>query len=628
MHRSHVATRERVPIIIRMPAPIEDYGLIGDATTVALVSRQGSIDWLCLPRIDSDACFAKLLGNDQHGYWTVRPAAAIQSLERRYRPDTMVLETEISTSGGRARIIDFMPPGDSGHDILRIVEGIEGEVPMHTDLNARFGYGAHIPWIKVDGNRATLTSGPNALLLVSPVPLQPDWDAARVEANFVVRAGERVAFALTFYPSYTPTPLPVIDVNLELERTERYWREWASRCRYEGPFRAAVVRSLLTLKALTYAPTGGIVAAPTTSLPEEIGGVRNWDYRYCWLRDATLTLDALMRGGFVDEAKAWRDWLMRAVAGAPAQLQIMYGVAGEHRLEEIELPWLPGYEDSKPVRIGNGAYDQFQLDVYGEVLNTLYDAHVYGVPDLPDTWGPILAIVDFVEQAWQRKDEGIWEVRGEGHRHFTHSKLMAWVAVDRAVRMIEEFGVGGQHRLEKRLHRWRALREQIRSDLLQRGYNERVGAFTQSYGSEALDASVLLIPRMGFLPADDPRMVSTVAAIEKRLVWDGLVLRYSTETGVDGLPGHEATFLICSFWLADVYAMMGRLDDAEALFERLVSLSTDLGLLAEEYHPELHRQLGNFPQAFSHVGLINTAYLIEAKRAGREVSYPAPMQLH
>jgi GH15 family glucan-1,4-alpha-glucosidase len=611
-----------------MPAAIEDYGLIGDATTVALVSRHGSIDWLCLPRIDSDACFAKLLGSDQHGCWTIGPATVVRSVERHHRPGTLILETEIVTDTGRARVIDFMPPGETEHDIIRIVEGLEGEVPMHVDLKVRFGYGKDIPWIKADGHRATLTSGPSALLFDSPVAIEPDWEAARLEANFTVRAGERFPFALTFYPSHEAPAHDVIDTDEALARSERLWREWASRCTYRGRFRDAVTRSLVALKALTHEPTGGIVAAPTTSLPEELGGVRNWDYRYCWLRDATLTLDALMRCGFMDEATAWRDWLMRAVAGAPAQLQIMYGVAGEHRLDEIELPWLPGYEDSRPVRIGNGAFDQFQLDVYGEVLNTLYDAHVHGIPDLPDTWDAILAIVDFVERAWQRKDEGIWEVRGGGHRHFTHSKLMTWVAVDRAVRMIEDFGVGERHPIQTRIHRWRALREQIRGNLLRRGFNTHVGAFTQSYDAEALDASVLLIPHMGFLPADDPRMLSTVAAIEKGLTWDGLVRRYSTETGVDGLPGHEATFLICSFWLADNYAMVGRLDEAEALLERLVSLANDLGLLAEEYHPELHRQLGNFPQAFSHIGLINTAYLIEEKRAGRDVSYPATTQLH
>ncbi|UJR85519.1 glycoside hydrolase family 15 protein [Sandaracinus amylolyticus] len=611
-----------------MPAAIEDYGLIGDTTTIALVSRHGSIDWLCLPRIDSDACLAKLLGDDDHGSWTLQPAAPVRTIHRRYRGDTLILETEITCDGGRARVIDFMPPGSAEHDIIRIVEGLEGEVPMHADLKVRFGYGAHVPWIKTDGRCATLTSGPSALFYNSPVPLAPDLETARLEASFVVRPGDRLPFVLGFYDSHASAPQHVVDADAELARTEKYWREWAGRCRYAGPFRDAVVRSLVTLKALTYQPTGGIVAAPTCSLPEELGGVRNWDYRYCWMRDATLTLDALMRGGYLDEATAWRDWLMRAVAGAPAQLQIMYGIAGEHRLTEVELPWLPGYEDSRPVRIGNAAYDQFQLDVYGEVLNTLYDAHANGVPDLPDVWDPILAIVDFVEQAWQRKDEGIWEVRGGGKRHFTHSKLMAWVAVDRAVRMIEELGAHAQPRLEKRLFRWRALREEIRQSVLQRAWSDRVGAFTQSYGSDELDASVLLIPHMGLLPADDPRMVSTVAAIEKGLTWDGLVLRYATETGVDGLPGHEATFLICSFWLADNYAMVGRLDDAEALLARLVSLSSDLGLLAEEYHPELHRQLGNFPQAFSHIGLINTAYLIEAKRAGKTVALPAAAQLH
>lgn len=611
-----------------MPAPIEDYGLIGDATTVALVSRFGSIDWLCLPRFDSDACFAKLLGNDEHGYWAMRPATVVRRIDRHYRQDTLVLETDFETDRGRVRVLDFMPADGAEHDIIRIVEGLEGEVPMHVDLKVRFGYGKDIPWIKAVQNRATLTSGPNALLFVSPFPIEPDWESARLEVNFAVRAGSRFPFALTFYPSHERPSEEVIDPDKELERTERDFRSWVSRCAYEGPFRDAVVRSVITLKALTYEPTGGIVAAPTTSLPEELGGVRNWDYRYCWLRDATLTLDALMRCGYVEEATAWRDWLMRAVAGAPAQLQIMYGVAGEHRLHELELPWLPGYEDSPPVRIGNGAYDQFQLDVYGEVLNMLYDAHVLGIPDLPETWDPILAIVDFVERAWQRKDEGIWEVRGGGHRHFTHSKVMAWVAVDRAVRMMEEFGIGGHHRLQTRIHRWRALREQIRATVLRRGFNTRIGAFTQSFDSQALDASVLLIPHMGFLPADDPRMLSTVAAIEKNLTWDGLVLRYSTETGVDGLPGHEATFLICSFWLADNYAMVGRLDEAEALLERLVSLSSDLGLLAEEYHPDLHRQLGNFPQAFSHIGLINTAHVIQAKRAGRDIAYPATAQFH
>jgi GH15 family glucan-1,4-alpha-glucosidase len=399
--------------------------------------------------------------------------------------------------------------------------------------------------------------------------------------------------------------------------------EWVSRCQYQGRWRDAVIRSLLTLKVLTHEPTGGIVAAPTTSLPEELGGVRNWDYRFCWLRDSTLTIDALLRAGYLDEAQAWRDWLMRAAAGSPSQIQIMYGVAGEHRLTEVELPWLPGYEGSKPVRIGNGAYDQFQLDAYGEVINAFYDARVKGLPAYPGAADLVLTLVDFVERNWQRPDEGIWEIRGEKHLHFTHSKVLAWVAVDRALRLYEQFGVGANHKIEKRLSRWRALREEIRTSIIERGFNTRVGAFTQAYGSSALDASVLLMPHMGFISADDPRMRSTVAAIEKDLTWDGLVLRYSTESGVDGLAGHEATFLICSFWLVDNYAMQGRLHDAETLLDRLVSLASPLGLLSEEYHPTLHRQLGNFPQAFSHIGVINSAYIIEEVRAKHEVSLPS-----
>ena len=607
-----------------MASPLEHYGLIGDSTTVALVARSGSIDWLCLPRIDSDACFAKLLGTDDHGYWTIRPAAEVLDVQQRYRPDTLVLETEVTCSTGRARIIDFMPPhGETKHIIIRIVEGLEGKVPMHADLKARFAYGRLIPWIQHKGHRASLVSGPEALEYQSPVDLEPDWDAARLESNFVVKKGQRIPFTLEFHPSYEPAPQQNIDSEKELVRTEKYWREWAGHCRYEGPYRDAVVRSLITLKALTHQPTGGIVAAPTTSLPEELGGVRNWDYRYCWLRDSALTLDALMLGGYLEEARAWRDWMMRAAAGAPERAQIMYGVAGEHRLTEVQLPWLPGYEESRPVRIGNGAYDQFQLDVYGEMLNTMYDARISGiVRDVPVTWDFLTVIVDFVEQNWQRPDEGIWEIRSTRKLHFTHSKLMAWVALDRAVRFIEQFGKDAPPKMEKRLSRWRAVREEIRADILARGFNERVGAFTQSYGSTALDASVLLIPHMGFLPADDPRMLSTVAAIQKGLTWDGLVLRYSTETDVDGLAGHEATFLICSFWLVDNLAMAGRLEEAEALFNRLLSLRSNLGLLAEEYHPGLHRQLGNFPQAFSHVGLAYSAFVLQAKRAGHEVSLP------
>ena len=534
----------------------------------------------------------------------------------------MILETDVTCDGGRVRIIDFMPRGEQ-HDIIRIVVGVDGEVPMHCDLSARFAYGKLMPWIQCDGNHATLTSGPDALAFDSPVAFEPDFDAARLEADFTVRAGQRLAFSLEYFRSYEAHTKRPVDAEKSLEATRAFWRQWAGRCKYQGRWRDAVIRSLLTLKVLTHEPTGGIVAAPTTSLPEELRGVRNWDYRFCWLRDSTLTLDALLRAGYVDEAEAWRDWLMRAAAGSPSQIQIMYGVAGEHRLTEVELPWLPGYEESRPVRIGNGAYDQFQLDAYGEVINAFYDARVKGLPPYPGAEDLVLTLVDFVERNWQRPDEGIWEIRGETHLHFTHSKLLAWVAVDRAIRMFEEFGVGANHQIEKRIPRWRALREEIRESILTRGFNPRIGAFTQAYGSEALDASVLLIPHMGFLPADDRRMLSTVAAIERDLTWDGLVLRYSTETGVDGLAGHEATFLICSFWLVDNYAMAGRLDDAEALLDRLVSLTSPLGLLAEEYHPTLRRQLGNFPQAFSHIGLINSAYIIEEVRAKREVSLPA-----
>jgi len=607
-----------------MASPLEHYGLIGDLTTVALVSRTGSLDWLCLPRIDSDACFARLLGNDNHGYWTLRPATEVRQIRHRYRPDTLILEMEVTCDTGRARVIDFMPPGAVEHDVIRIVEGLEGEVPMHCDLKVRFAYGKLIPWIRCAGREARFVSGPDALAFNSPVAIEPDLEEARVEADFVVRAGQRLPFSIAFYDSHLTHAGQPLDPDQELSATETYWRKWTARCRYQGPYRDAVVRSLITLKALTQESTGGVVAAATTSLPEELGGIRNWDYRFCWLRDSTLTLDALMRAGYMDEARAWRDWLMRAIAGAPAQAQIMYGIAGEHRLTEIELPWLPGYEESRPVRIGNGAYDQFQLDVYGETLNTLYEARVHGaLQDVEIAWDVMHALIAFVAENWQRPDEGIWEIRGKSHLQFTHSKLMAWVAVDRGVKFLEQCGERAPPQLRKRLFRWRALREEIRADILSRGFNPRVGAFTQSYGSTALDASVLLIPHMGFLPADDPRMLSTVAAIEKELTWDGFVLRYSTDTGVDGLAGHEATFLICSFWLVDNYAMAGRLDDAQALLERLMSLRNELGLLAEEYHPTLRRQLGNYPQAFSHVGLINSAAVLEAKRRGRELSFPA-----
>jgi GH15 family glucan-1,4-alpha-glucosidase len=617
-----------VRIFAIMAAPLEHYGLIGDTETIALVSRSGSIDWLCMPRIDSDACFAQLLGTNRHGYWAVRPTASVRRIDQHYRKDTLILETEFTCEGGKVRVIDFMPtPHQAGlpHDLIRIVEGIEGEVAMRSDLVVRFGYGKLRPWIRGDGNDATLTAGPDAILYHGPIPFTPDWEDGRLEADFTVRAGQRLAFAIEYFASHERPDKITVEAEAALSRTEKFWRDWVAQCKYRGRWRDEVVRSLLTLKACTYRPTGGIVAAPTTSLPEELGGVRNWDYRYCWLRDSTLTLDALLRAGYREEAEAWRDWLMRAAAGSPTEIQIMYGIAGEHRLTEIELPWLPGYEQSRPVRIGNGAYDQFQLDAYGEVVNAFFDSRLKGLPAYPGAADVIYTLVDYVEKVWQRPDEGIWEIRSASKHHFTHSKLLAWVAVDRAIRIYEEFGVGTGHKAEQRMSRWRGLRDAIRNDILERAWNPRRQAFTQSYGSDALDASVLLIPHMGFLPADDRRMLSTVAAIEKDLTWDGLVLRYSTDTGVDGLPGHEATFLICSFWLADNYAMAGRLDEAEALVERLISLATPLGLLAEEYHPGLHRHLGNFPQAFSHIGLVNSACIIEEKRAEREITHPPAM---
>jgi len=615
-----------------MGSPLEHYGLIGDSTTLALLSRDGSLDWMCLPRVDSDACFAKLLGNDNHGYWKIRPSEEVLKIEQRYLPETLVLETVFTCASGRVRQLDFMPPGASHHDIIRIVEGMEGEVPMHVDLQVRFAYGRLYPWMQLADHHsslhATLTAGPDALSYNSAVPLVPDWEDARLESHFTIHAGERLPFTLTYFPSHELRAQPPVDAERELARTIQYWQAWAGRCRYEGPYRDAVVRSFITLKALTYHPTGGILAAATTSLPEELGGVRNWDYRFCWLRDATFTLDALMLGGYHEEAHAWRDWLLRATAGAPAQAQIMYGVAGRHRLTEVTLPWLPGYEGSGPVRIGNAAYDQFQLDIYGEVLNSLYEARTHGIgKGIPILWDLMVALVDFVEKNWQRTDEGIWEIRSDRHLHFTHSKLMAWVAMDRAVKFGEQFSEEAPNRVLKRLNRWRAAREEMRRDILTRAFNSRIGAFTQSYDSNALDASVLLIPMMGLVPADDPRMVSTVEAIEKNLTVDGYVLRYATETGVDGLPGDEATFLICTYWLADNLLMQGKTKKAQAIFEKLLNIRSPLGLMAEEYHPKLRRQLGNYPQAYSHVGLIFTAFMLESRRAGRELEMPSGTEL-
>jgi GH15 family glucan-1,4-alpha-glucosidase len=602
-----------------MASKIEDYGLIGNRNTAALVSRSGSIDWLCAPRFDSDACFAALVGYDEHGRWLLRPGTAVRETRQRYRGDTLILETEFVCDGGVVRVIDAMPMGTGPSDLVRVIEGVEGEVLMEMILDVRFGYGADKPWVTAEEDGVHFVSGPNALILRAPFEILRS--GARASAFVTVKKGDRLPVQLSWYSSNEQTP-PPLDVDRELQATESFWSNWASRCILEGKLRDTVMRSLLTLKALTYAPTGGIAAAPTTSLPEQLGGVRNWDYRFCWLRDASLTLDALNTCGYGEEAAQFRDWALRAIAGDPDELQIMYDLSGSRRLTEFELDWLPGYEGSKPVRVGNAASGQFQLDVYGEMLSALYLARKHGLPARREGFPTGKALVEFIDRAWQHPDDGIWEVRG-GRRHFTYSKVMAWVAVDRIVRIIEEFGDGGDEGARMLPH-LRGLRERIHEEVCARGYNHRVDAFTQSYGSEDLDASVLLIPHVGFLPASDPRVQGTVRAIEKSLVRDGFVLRYGTEHGTDGLPGTEGAFLACSFWLADNYAFAGRLDEAEALFDRLLGLRNHLGLLAEEYEPSVQRQIGNFPQAFSHLALILTARIIDGARRRAEKPEQAP----
>jgi GH15 family glucan-1,4-alpha-glucosidase len=579
---------------------IEDYGIIGDLHTVALVGRNGSIDWLCLPRFDSDACFAQLLGDEKNGFWRIAPATDDYEVRRRYRGDTLVLETEFETADGIAKVIDSMPIRENHPQVVRVVEAVRGEVAMHMDLVIRFGYGSMVPWVRRADGLLSAIAGPDALALWTPIETRGE-DMTTV-ADFSVSATEHVPFVLTWYPSHEMAPRPV-DASYATHDTQMWWEDWAATCTFEGEWRDAVMRSLITLKALTYQPTGGIVAAATTSLPETLEGERNWDYRYCWLRDATLTLESLMRGGYHEEALAWRDWLLRAVAGDVSELQIMYGPAGERRLNEWQIDWLPGYEGSAPVRVGNAASGQFQLDVYGEVLSALFEACGVGSLLSATAWDLQKALVQFVASNWEEPDEGIWEVRGP-RRHFTHSKVMAWVAVDRGVRTIEGYGVEGP------VDSWRELRERIHDEVCDKGYNAQVGAFTQYYGSDALDASLLMIPLVGFLPATDDRVRSTVEAVERGLTEDGLVLRYRTEDsgGVDGLHGHEGAFLACSFWMADCLFLIGRYDDAHALLDRLIGLRNDLGLLSEEYDVGTGRQVGNFPQAFSHVSLVNAAF--------------------
>ncbi len=595
---------------------IEDYALIGDCYSAALVSRDGSIDWLCLPRFDSGACFAALLGGREHGHWVIAPSVDVRAVRRRYRGDTLVLETEFETDEGVAAIIDFMTPRTEVADVIRIVEGRRGRVPMRTELVIRFDYGSIVPWVTRDSTGLHAIAGPDLLRLRTPVAIH-GRDLTSV-GDFVVVEGQRIPFDLAWYPSHHPEP-PPRDAEAALAATEQLWREWSGRCAAGGRYRHAVVRSLITLKALTYAPTGGLVAAATTSLPETLGGSRNWDYRYCWIRDATFTLYAFLINGYIDEARAFREWLLRAVAGTPSMVQIMYGLGGERRLTELELPWLPGYEQSRPVRIGNDAYRQLQLDVYGEILDAAHQSRRAGIEPRPAAWGLQKSLLGALESNWNEPDEGIWEVRGP-RRHFTHSKVMAWVAFDRAVKAVERFGLDGP------VARWRALREQVHAEVCRAGFNPSVGAFVQSYGSDRLDASLLMIPLVGFLPPSDPRVRSTVHAIERGLLHDGFVRRYANDTAVEGLHGEEGAFLACSFWLADNYAMLGRQADAEALFARLLAIRNDVGLLAEEYDCVRKRQVGNFPQAFSHIGLINTARNVEHHAgAARDRAEAAPV---
>jgi GH15 family glucan-1,4-alpha-glucosidase len=613
-----------------MTGLIEDYALIGDMQSAALIDRHGSVDWLCLPRFDSDACFAALLGDERNGHWRISPTAADGpeprrgNVTRRYEDGTLILETLWQTMSGTVRVIDFMPPRDGEWPLLvRIVEGVEGAVEMECVLQVRFGYGKVLPWMRRVDHCLSAVAGPEAVWLRTPIRLV--GRSLKHEASFTVRAGDRVPFVLCWMPSHAGAPTVTDQQAGELlEKTRSFWRDWTAKCTYQGEYSDAVLRSLITLKALTYAPTGGIVAAPTTSLPEDLGGVRNWDYRYCWLRDATITLEALLRTGYTAEAAAWREWLERAVAGSARDVQIMYGVAGERRLAEWEATWLPGYENSAPVRIGNAAVDQLQLDVYGEVIDAMTLGKQAGLRFDKHTWAVVRQLLEFLEKNWNEPDEGIWEVRGP-RRHFVHSKMMAWVAFDRAIQVAElAVASPGAHQ------RWRQVRDQIHAEICEQGYDADRGTFTQYYGSTELDASVLLMIDVGFLPPDDPRVISTVRTIQRELVRDGLVLRYTQPTAaatggqadVDGLTGGEGAFLACSFWLVNALHLIDEYEDAVALFERLLALRNDLGLLSEEYDPRYGRQVGNTPQAFSHVPLIQAALNLN-NHAGHHCRVPS-----
>jgi GH15 family glucan-1,4-alpha-glucosidase len=579
---------------------IEDYALIGDCGSAALVGRDGSIDWLCLPRFDSPACFAALLGEPGHGRWLIGPVEPPSRSERRYLDGSLILATMFETAEGAVELVDFMRPHRRLPQLVRLVRGLRGRVAMRTEFILRFDYGAVVPWVeRLSEGGVTAIGGPERVVLRTPAPLR--GEDLKTVGEFTVGAGETIPFVLSYGPSHQPLPPPV-DPARALRDTEVFWRRWSDRCASAGPWTDVVKRSLVVLKGLTYAPTGGIVAAPTTSLPEQLGGIRNWDYRYCWLRDATFTLLALMNAGYYDEARSWRDWLFRAVAGSPDQLQIMYGLGGERRLTEWEVPWLPGFEGSRPVRIGNAAVNQTQLDIYGEVLDALYHAQSHGLP--PNQHGDAIARVSLrhLTKIWDQPDEGIWEVRGP-RQHFTHSKVMVWVAFDRMVKMLQQRGSTG-----RALPRWQQLRERIHEDICSKAFDPELGSFVQAYGSKALDASLLLLPLVGFLPPTDPRIIGTVKTIEERLMAKGFVRRYDTGEVADGLPPGEGAFLACSFWLADNFVLQGRIGEARELFERLIALRNDVGLLSEEYDPRIERQLGNFPQAFSHVALVNTAF--------------------
>ena len=581
-----------------MASSISDYALIGDLGTAALVNRSGSVDWLCWPRFDSDACFAALLGTPEHGRWLVAPCDARARVSRRYRENTLILETRFETSEGTALLVDFMPPREINSHLIRIVIGEQGSVAFRSELVLRFGYGAIVPWVtRAEDKSLRAIAGPDMVVLRSSATMR--GENFKTVGEFTVTAGQSWPFVLSFGLSHEPPPAPV-EAFKKLRITEDFWRNWTRSSKFDGPWKNHVTRSLITLKALTYAPTGGLAAAPTTSLPEYIGGARNWDYRFCWLRDATLTLLALMNAGYYEEAQNWRDWLLRAVAGTPPQIQIMYGLGGERRLTEWQVPWLPGYGNSLPVRVGNAAHSQRQLDIFGEVMDALHQARQGGLGANEAGWALQRQLLAHLETIWQEPDEGLWEVRG-GPEHFTHSKAMAWLAFDRTIRSAEAFDLPGP------IERWRKVRADIHHDVCKRGFDAELGSFMRTYGSKELDASLLLLPAIGFLPPRDPRIVGTVAAIEDRLLRHGLVQRYDTAISEDGLPAGEGVFLACSFWLADAYLMLGRRDDALELFERMLSLCNDVGLLSEEYEPRTNQLVGNFPQAFSHLALVNTA---------------------